>query len=251
MSDQKREMPDGGDRIAKVMARAGVCSRREAERWIADGRVSVNGHRLASPAVTVTGADRITIDGKPLATPEPTRLWRYHKPKGLLVTRTDPQGRPTIFERLPPDLPRVLSVGRLDLNSEGLLLLTNDGAVERHLELPSTGWIRRYRVRVHGSLTDIHIQELGRGMTVDGIKYGPVEAVAERQQGANMWVSMALREGKNREIRTLLAALDLPVTRLIRTSYGPFHLGSLARGQVTEIKGRVLRQSLGAALTPP
>lgn len=235
----------GGERIAKVMARAGLCSRREAEAWIAEGRVKVNGQKLTSPALNVTARDDIRIDGKPLPDKEKIRLWRYHKPRGLLTTAKDPQGRPTVFESLPPELPRVVSIGRLDLNSEGLLLLTNDGELARRLELPSTGWVRRYRVRVNGTVEVAHLNELRKGITVDGIKYGAVQATLDRQQGDNAWLTMALTEGKNREIRKLCSHFGWGVSRLIRISYGPFQLGNLDKGAVEEVKGKVLKDQLG------
>ena len=234
-----------GERIAKVIARAGVCSRREAERLIAEGRVALDGTRLDSPAVNVTDQARITIDGKPLPAPAPAGLWRYHKPKGLITTARDPQGRPTVFEALPPDLGRVLSIGRLDLNSEGLLLLTNDGALKRRLELPAGGWIRRYRVRVHGRVAPAALAGLAGGVTVSGVDYGPIRAELEHQSGSNAWLSMALAEGKNREVRRVLEHLGLAVNRLIRVAFGPFQLGNLARGQVDAVPAKVLREQLG------
>jgi 23S rRNA pseudouridine2605 synthase len=234
-----------GERIAKVMARAGLCSRRDAEVWITEGRVKVNGEKLTSPARNVTESDRILVDGKPLPDKEKLRLWRYHKPRGLLTTAKDPQGRPTVFESLPPDLPRVVSVGRLDLNSEGLLLLTNDGELARKLELPATGWVRRYRVRVNGQVEVDHINQLRKGITVDGIRYGSVQASLDRQQGDNAWLTMGLTEGKNREIRNLCGHFGWAVSRLIRLSYGPFQLGSLEKGAVEEVKGKVLKDQLG------
>lgn len=233
-----------GERIAKALARAGLCSRREAERWIAEGRVAVNGTVLTTPAVVVGPADAVTVDGRPLPGKEPTRLWRYHKPAGLLTTQRDPEGRPTVFERLPPAMPRVVSIGRLDLNSEGLLLLTNDGALSRFLELPSTGWPRRYRVRAHGRVDPKALQGLARGVTVDGVRYGPVEAVLDRQTGANAWLTVSLREGKNREVRKVLETVGLDVNRLIRVSFGPFHLGNLAEGAVEEVRPSVMRDQL-------
>ncbi len=241
--------PDGkGERIAKVMARAGLCSRREAERWIEDGRVNLNGKVLATPAVTVTDKDRITVDGKPLPVRERTRLWLYHKPRGLVTTNADPQGRPTVFAALPEDLPRTMSVGRLDINTEGLLLLTNDGGLARLLELPSTGWLRRYRVRAHGRIEPAKLEALKDGVTIDGMIYGSIEATVDRQQGGNMWLTIGLREGKNREVKRVLDHLGLAVNRLIRISYGPFQLGDLAPGSVQEIRGRVLRDQLGQKL---
>jgi 23S rRNA pseudouridine2605 synthase len=237
-----------GERIAKVMARAGLCSRREAEAWIAAGRVTVNGKPLESPAFNVAPEDSVTVDGKPLPLRERTRLFRYHKPRGLLSTSRDPRGRPTLYDKLPADLPRVVSVGRLDLNSEGLLLLTNDGGLKRVLELPESGWLRRYRVRAHGAVTQAALDRLQRGVTVEGVSYGPVEAKLDRTQGANVWLTMGLREGKNREVRKVLESIGLKVNRLIRTSYGPFALGELAPGAVEEVKTRHLREQLGEKL---
>jgi 23S rRNA pseudouridine2605 synthase len=243
----ERSDADGGERIAKRLARAGLCSRREAERWIADGRVRVDGKLLTTPAVTVTAKSRILVDGKPLPAEEPTRLWRYHKPRGLVTTHKDPEGRTTVFDRLPPELPRVISVGRLDLNTEGLLLLTNDGALARHLELPATGWTRRYRVRVHGRPEPARLEALERGVTVDGVRYGPIQARIDSEKGANAWLSLSLQEGKNREVRRVLEHLGLEVTRLMRLSYGPFQLGDLARGEVRQVPNRILRDQLGKA----
>lgn len=234
-----------GERIAKVLARAGMCSRREAEKLIGEGRVAVNGRTLASPAVNVAAGDRITVDGKALPEAEPARLWRYHKAKGLVTTHRDPEGRPTVFQRLPAGLPRVISVGRLDINTEGLLLLTNDGALARLLELPATGWLRRYRVRAHGTLAQADLDRLKGGITVEGVHYGPIEAHIDRQQGGNVWMTIGLREGKNREIKRVLEFLNVRVNRLIRISFGPFMLGDLAAGSAEEIKTRVLREQLG------
>ncbi|WP_273726987.1 pseudouridine synthase [Brucella gallinifaecis] len=243
-----QEDEDSGERIAKRLARAGIASRREAETMIAAGRIAVNGKVLASPAVNVKRSDVITVDGKQLKQAERTRLWLYHKPAGLVTTNRDPEGRPTVFEALPAEMPRVLSVGRLDINTEGLLLLTNDGGLSRVLELPSTGWLRRYRVRAHGKVTQAQLDELKNGIAVDGVFYGSIEATLEREQGANVWISIGLREGKNREVKNILGALGLTVGRLIRVSFGPFQLGDLEEGGVREIRGRILRDQLGEKL---
>lgn len=244
------EQPAGkGERIAKTIARAGLCSRRDAERLIAEGRIAVNGRVLTSPAVTVTAADRIEVDGAPLAARERTRLWLFHKPRGLVTTNRDPEGRPTIFSKLPPDLPRVVTIGRLDLNTEGLLLLTNDGGLARVLELPATGWLRRYRVRAHGRIEQTALDRLRHGITIDGIVYGGIEAALDRMQGTNMWLTVGLREGKNREVKRVLEHLGLAVTRLIRISYGPFQLGELAPGEVREVPKKVLRDQVGSWLS--
>ena len=233
------------ERVAKLLARAGLCSRRNAERWIAAGRVSVDGQVLTTPAVTVTAASDFRVDGAPLPGPERARLWRYHKPAGLVTTHRDEKGRPTVFDTLPKELPRVISVGRLDLGSEGLLLLTNDGGLARRLELPATGWLRRYKVRVHGEVDSDLLAALEKGSTIDGVAYGPIRASLERRQGSNAWIALALREGKNREVRRVLEHLDLPVTRLIRLSFGPFQLGNLGRGEVAEVPKKVLAEQLG------
>jgi 23S rRNA pseudouridine2605 synthase len=237
-----------GERIAKVIARAGLASRREAEAWIAAGRVAVNGAVIHSPACNVTEQDRVTVDGAPLPTRERTRLFLYHKPRGLMTTHADPEDRSTIFQHLPENLPRLISVGRLDFNTEGLLLLTNDGALARVLELPATGWLRRYRVRAHGKVNQAQLDQLRSGLTLSGIHYGPIEAAIERVQGANLWLTFAIREGKNREVRNVLGHLGLDVTRLIRVSFGPFQLGELAAGEVEEVRTRTLREQLGARL---
>ncbi|WP_335946660.1 pseudouridine synthase [Salipiger bermudensis] len=234
-----------GDRIAKVLSRAGIASRREAERMIEEGRVTVNGETIASPALNVTDKDRITVDGKPLEAPEAPRMWMYHKPAGLVTTTKDEQGRETIFDKLPEDLPRVMTVGRLDLNSEGLLLLTNDGGIKRKLELPSTGWLRRYRVRVNGKPTEEMLKPLRDGITVDGQTFQPMQVELDRQQGSNAWLTVGLREGKNREIRRAMSDIGLTVNRLIRISYGPFQLGQMKVGEVVELRGRIVRDQLG------
>jgi 23S rRNA pseudouridine2605 synthase len=235
-----------GERVAKFLSRAGIASRRDAERMVAEGRVKLNNVAVTHPATFVTKDDLIVVDGKPVDAPERTRLWRYHKPDGLMTTHRDPEGRPTVFEKLPPQLPRVVSIGRLDLNSEGLLLLTNDGALARRLELPATGWIRRYRVRVFGAVDPKALAALARGVSVDGVRYGPIEAGLDSRKGDNCWLTVALREGRNREIRRVMAHLGLHVSRLIRVSYGPFQLGQLARGAVEEVPGKVLREQLPA-----
>ena len=234
-----------GERIAKFLARAGVCSRRDAERLIADGRVKLNGKVLDTPAVKVTAKDKVLVDNRPIGAATETRLWRYHKPSGLVTTHRDPAGRPTVFERLPQDLPRVISIGRLDLTSEGLLLLTNDGALARQLELPANGWLRRYRARAFGRITQEELDKLQSGITIEGVKYGAIDAKLESGRGANVWIALSLTEGKNREVRRVLEALGLRVNRLIRIAYGPFQLGMLAPGAVEEISGKVLRDQLG------
>ncbi len=247
MSGQSRH-PAAGERIAKAIARAGLCSRREAEAWIVAGRVAVNGEVVASPARNVTATDRVSVDGAPLPARERTRLFLYHKPRGLLTTHADPGGRPTIFSALPGGLPRLVSVGRLDLNTEGLLLLTNDGALARMLELPATGWLRRYRVRAHGRVTQDALDRLHAGVTIDGIRYGTIEATLDRAQGSNVWLTFAIREGKNREVKNVLAHLGLAVNRLIRVSFGPFQLAELAPGAIEEVRTRTLRDQLGGRI---
>jgi 23S rRNA pseudouridine2605 synthase len=237
--------PKRGDRIAKVIARAGIASRRDAEKIIEAGRVSVNGMFISSPALNVLSSDRIVVDGKELRSPEPARLWLYHKPIGLVTTTRDEQGRTTIFDELPPELPRVMSVGRLDLNSEGLLLLTNDGGLKRKLELPSTGWLRKYRVRVNGRPQEKTFEPLRKGIVIEGEKFQPMQISIDRQQGANAWLTVGLREGKNREIRRAMEAVSLSVNRLLRVSYGPFQLGNLKSGEVEEVRRKVLRDQLG------
>ncbi len=235
-------------RIAKAMARAGLCSRRDAERWILEGRVRLNGNILASPAQDVGPRDRIEVDGVPLPAAEPAKLWRYHKPKGCVTTHRDPEGRATVFDKLPPHMPRVISIGRLDFNTEGLLLLTNDGELARHLELPSTGWLRRYRVRAFGAITQERLDTLKDGIQIDGVRYGPIEATLDQVQGANVWLTLGLREGKNREVRNILSSLQLTVNRLIRISFGPFQLVDIEPGEVEGIKRRVLADQLGPEL---
>ncbi len=236
---------DGPMRIAKAMARAGLCSRREAERWIADGRVSVNGKLLKTPAIEVKPGDKVIVDGKPLPSAEPPQLWRYHKPKGIVTTHSDPEGRPTVFDKMPPEMPRVISIGRLDFNTEGLLLLTNDGALARHMELPINGWVRRYRVRAKGRVSPDDLTKLKDGITIDGVNYGPVEAMVDSVQGANTWLTIAIREGKNREVRNVLSHLGLTVNRLIRVSFGPFQLLDLQPGAVEAVRRKVLIAQLG------
>lgn len=245
------ETPKPGERIAKVIARAGLASRRDAEKLIAEGRVTVNGRRIDSAALNVTPEDRVAVDGAVLEPPAAPRLWLYHKPVGLVTTTRDEKGRPTVFEKLPEDMPRVVSVGRLDLNSEGLLLLTNDGGVKRRLELPATGWVRKYRVRVNGSPTDAAFAPLRAGITVEGERFQPMAVTLDRQQGANAWLTIGIREGKNREIRRALGAIGLTVNRLIRISYGPFQLGDLAPGAVEEVRPKVVREQLGLGAAKP
>jgi 23S rRNA pseudouridine2605 synthase len=234
-----------GERIAKVIARAGVCSRRDAERLIEEGRVTLNGQKLATPAVNVTPADDIQVDGTPLPHREQARLWRYHKPEGLVVSHKDPRGRPTVFEKLREQLPRVISIGRLDMGTEGLLLLTNDGELARLLELPATGWVRRYRVRAFGRPDPQALERLKNGVEVEGVRYGPIQARLDKEQGGNAWLTFAIREGKNREIKKICDHLGLKVNRLIRTSFGPFQLGDLERGGIEEVPPKVLKDQLG------
>ncbi len=248
--DQDGKEPDGKERIAKRMARAGIASRRDAERMILFGRVKLNGEVLTTPATVVGPDDVILVDDKPLPDAEPARLWRYHKAKGVMTTHRDPEGRPTLFDSLPPGMPRVISVGRLDYNSEGLILLTNDGGLARKMELPETGWTRRYRVRVHGRVDPQALVDLAKGVTVEGVRYGPIEAALDREQGTNAWVTLSLREGKNREVRRVMEHLGLPVTRLIRVSYGPFQLGDLQPGEIDEVQRKVVREQLGLAPKP-
>jgi 23S rRNA pseudouridine2605 synthase len=244
------EAPARGERIAKWLARAGVASRRDAEKLIAEGKVMLENQPVTSPATFIRPGDLVTVDGRAVADPQRTRLFRYHKPVGLVTTHRDEKGRETVFQALPPGLPRVVSVGRLDLNSEGLLLLTNDGELARRLELPSNGWLRRYRVRVNGFVDERALAELARGVTVEGLRYAPIEAGLDSRKGANAWLTVALHEGKNREIRRVMQHLGLNVSRLIRTAYGPFQLGSLPRGAVEEVNPKVLREQLGLAAPP-
>jgi 23S rRNA pseudouridine2605 synthase len=235
-----------GERVAKILARAGLCSRRDAERWIAEGRVALRGEKLTSPAVNVVDPAELTVDGKPLPAAERARLWRYHKPAGLVTTHRDEKGRETVFEKLPPGTPRLISVGRLDLNSEGLLLLTNDGELARRLELPANGWLRRYKVRVHGVVDAKRLEALEQGIMVDGVAYGPIHATFEGEQRvSNIWLTVSLREGRNREIRKVMQHLGLAVTRLIRLAYGPFQLGNLPRGALEEVPPKAMREQFG------
>jgi 23S rRNA pseudouridine2605 synthase len=239
------EPENKGERIAKRLSRAGLCSRREAERWIKAGRVTIDGTKISTPATLVIDQSVITVDGKRIGEPEQPKLWRYHKPRGVLSTNSDPEDRPTVFDHLPKELPRVMLVGRLDLNSEGLLLLTNDGELARQLELPLTGWVRRYRVRAYGSLDESRLESLADGITVDGIQYGEIQAQLEKRRGDNSWISVSLQEGKNREIRKVMENLGLRVNRLIRISYGPFHLGDLHRDTIREVSAHVLKEETG------
>lgn len=259
MSDDAGETPEGqdqsapkvrGERIAKYLARAGIASRRDAEKLIAEGKVKHNGKTVETPATFIAPGDRVSVEGKPVQTAERTRLFRHHKPDGVVTTHKDPQGRPTVFERLPPALGRVVSVGRLDLTSEGLLLLTNDGELARRLELPSNGWLRRYRVRVFGAVDDKMLAQLARGITIEGETYGQIEAGIDSRRGGNAWLTVSLKEGKNREIRRVLQHLGLHVSRLIRTAYGPFQLGTLPKGAVEEVHPKVMREQLGIGEVP-
>ena len=236
------------ERIAKRMARAGLCSRRDAESWIRAGRVMVNDTLLETPAYIVGPEDKIIVDNKPLPNPEATRLWRYYKPRGLVVSHRDEQNRETIFDRIENRLPRVMSVGRLDLDSEGMILLTNDGGLARHLELPNTGWIRKYRVRIYGRVDEKQLEKLKDGITIDGIHYGSLLARLDKQLTSNAWLTIAIKEGKNREIRRVMEYLGYSVSRLIRTSYGPFQLGNMKEDDLKEVKQVVLREQLGQAV---
>ena len=245
MTEDASESQPRTERIAKALAHIGVASRREAERLIEAGRISVNGTTLDSPAFKVGPDDLIALDGQPVGERPPTRLWRYHKPAGLLTTHKDPEGRETVFDALPEEMGRVISVGRLDLNSEGLLLITNDGELARVLELPATGWTRRYRVRAYGNADDKTLASLKDGVTVDGVVYGPMEVIVDRRTGANVWLTIGLKEGKNREVRKVLGHVGLTVNRLMRVAYGPFQLGSLKKGEAEEVRPAVLREQLG------
>lgn len=235
----------GGERIAKVIARAGICSRRDAEKMIAESRVTLDGKVITTPATNVTSDQLVAIDGKPLNAPDPARLWRYHKPAGQVTTHRDPEGRPTVFDNLPKHLPRVVSVGRLDVNSEGLLLLTNDGDIARRLELPAAGWTRKYRARLFGKVTQADLDKLAEGVTIQGVKYGPVVADLERSRGVYSWATVTLKEGKNREVKRVMESLGLKVARLIRVQFGPFHLGQLPEGVAEEIPAKLWREQLG------
>ena len=241
----EKEDDSSGGRIAKVIARAGLCSRRDAEKMILEGRVKVDGAVIASPALNVTEANLITVDGNPLKAPEQARMWRYHKPSGLVTTHKDEKGRPTVFAGLPPSLGRVVSVGRLDFNSEGLLLLTNDGEIARRMEIPASGWTRVYRARLFGKVTQAELDRLAQGISIAGVKYGPIIANLERSKGVYAWASVSLKEGKNREVKRVMESLGLKVARLIRTAYGPFQLGQLAPGGIEEIPARLWREKLG------
>lgn len=250
MSEEVQDSGAKGERIAKWLARSGVASRRDVERMIEERRVSLNGKVVEHPATFVTSIDAVSVDGKVIDGPDRTRLWRYHKPDGLVTTHRDPEGRKTVFESLPEGMPRVVSVGRLDLNSEGLLLLTNDGALARKLELPSNGWLRRYRVRVFGVVDERRLAELAKGSVLDGVKYGPIEAAMDSRKGDNAWLTVSLREGKNREVRKVMQGLNLHVSRLIRTSYGPFPLGELQPGELEEVQSRVIKAQIPRDVEP-
>lgn len=243
-SGDSEDTGERGERVAKWLARAGIASRRDAEKLIAEGRVSVNGSKLTTPAFFIKDGDSVIFDGSPVKTPDSARLWRYHKPDGLVTTHKDPEGRRTVFDSLPPELPRVVSVGRLDLTSEGLLLLTNDGGLAGRLEHPTTGWVRRYRVRVHGYVDPARLETLKNGVTVEGLTYGPITAELESQKGSNAWVVVSLTEGKNREVRRVMEHLGYTVSRLIRIAYGPFQLGRLPRGAVEEVPRRIVMDQL-------
>lgn len=250
MSEDDSTNAAAGERIAKIIARAGICSRRDAEKLIANGRVTLDGEKVTQQGTRAAEHQVVSVDGKPLTEPEPTRLWRYYKPDGLVTTHRDPQRRPTVFMNLPKNLPRVVSVGRLDFNAEGLLLLTNDGDLARKLELPASGWVRKYRVRLFGKVTQADLDKLAQGRTIGGVKYGSVIADLERSKGIHSWASISLKEGKNREVKRLMESLGLKVARLIRVQYGPFHLGQLAEGAAEEIARKVWREQLGIRARP-
>lgn len=249
VKESPKESGFEGERIAKAIARAGLCSRRDAERLIADGRVKLNGRVLSSPAINVKPSDDVRVDGQPLPQKEESRLWRYHKPAGLVTSHKDPEGRRTVFDALREQLPRVISIGRLDINTEGLLLLTNDGELARLLELPATGWVRRYRVRAYGKPDPAALARLAGGVTIEGIHYGPIEASLDKAQGDNAWLNIAIREGKNREVKKICEHLGLTVNRLIRVAFGPFQLGDLERGGIAEVPAKVLAEQLGRKVT--
>lgn len=251
VKESPKESAFEGERIAKAIARAGLCSRRDAERLIGEGRVKLNGKVLTSPAVNVKPTDDVRIDGQPLPQKEESRLWRYHKPAGLVTSHKDPEGRRTVFDALREQLPRVISIGRLDINTEGLLLLTNDGELARLLELPATGWVRRYRVRAYGKPDPAALARLAAGITIEGIHYGPIEATLDKAQGDNSWLNIAIREGKNREVKKICEHLGLTVNRLIRVAFGPFQLGDLERGGIAEVPAKVLAEQLGRKVTVP
>lgn len=251
VKESPKESAFEGERIAKAIARAGLCSRRDAERLIGEGRVKLNGKVLTSPAVNVKPSDDVRIDGQPLPQKEESRLWRYHKPAGLVTSHKDPEGRRTVFDALREQLPRVISIGRLDINTEGLLLLTNDGELARLLELPATGWVRRYRVRAYGKPDPAALARLAGGVTLEGIHYGPIEAALDKAQGDNAWLNIAIREGKNREVKKICEHLGLTVNRLIRVAFGPFQLGDLERGGIAEVPAKVLAEQLGRKVTLP
>ena len=243
----KSKAPDNRpERIAKTIARSGLCSRREAERWIINGQVKLNSKILTECGVNVTSRDLIEVNGKPLPNKVITKLWMYHKQRGYLVTNYDPEGRSTIFDQLKNKVEtRFISIGRLDMDSEGLILLTNDGDLARKLELPATGWLRKYRVRVHGYVIPKDLEPLKNGIIIDGIKYGRIDAALDRQQGSNAWLTLSFREGKNREVRKVMNHLGYNVNRLIRVSFGPFNLKDLPSGELQEVKNRVLNDQLG------
>lgn len=251
VKEHPKESAFEGERIAKAIARAGLCSRRDAERLIGEGRVKLNGKVLTSPAVNVKPSDDVRIDGQALPQKEQSRLWRYHKPAGLVTSHKDPEGRRTVFDALREQLPRVISIGRLDINTEGLLLLTNDGELARLLELPATGWVRRYRVRAYGKPDPAALAKLAAGLTIEGIHYGPIEATLDKAQGDNAWLNIAIREGKNREVKKICEHLGLTVNRLIRVAFGPFQLGDLERGGIAEVPAKVLAEQLGRKVTVP